>query len=145
VQSLIFFDHVAVVCQPEIIEFHKRFRLPYLFPHEFYTLRRSDMSASWHKRPCATTAPSRQAHPSPAFSAALAIPDLAALILSAYCSGIRVDFHPPAWVIAARSWVAPTRVECPLTLATYREGHPNPLRHPLEDYATLPEFSAPPI
>jgi hypothetical protein len=27
-------------------------------------------------------------------AAALAIPDLAALIFSAYCSGIRVDFHP---------------------------------------------------
>jgi hypothetical protein len=32
----------------------------------------------------------------PATAAALAIPDLAALILSAYCSGIRIDFHPPA-------------------------------------------------
>jgi hypothetical protein len=32
----------------------------------------------------------------PVFSAARAIPDLATLILSAYCSGIRVDFHPPA-------------------------------------------------
>jgi hypothetical protein len=39
----------------------------------------------------------------PAFSAALAIPDLAALIFSAYCNGIRVDFQPPACVIAARS------------------------------------------
>jgi hypothetical protein len=29
----------------------------------------------------------------PAFSAALAIPDLATLIFSAYCSGIRVDFQ----------------------------------------------------
>jgi hypothetical protein len=29
-------------------------------------------------------------------AAALAIPDLAALIFSTYCSGIRVDFHPPA-------------------------------------------------
>jgi hypothetical protein len=29
----------------------------------------------------------------PAFSAALAIPDLAALIFSAYCSGMRVDFQ----------------------------------------------------
>jgi len=29
------------------------------------------------------------------------MPDLAALIFSAYCSGMRVDFHPPAWVIAA--------------------------------------------
>jgi hypothetical protein len=32
----------------------------------------------------------------PVFSAARAIPDLATSILSAYCSGIRVDFHPPA-------------------------------------------------
>jgi hypothetical protein len=39
----------------------------------------------------------------PDFSAALATPDLAALVFSAYCSGIRVDFHPPAYVIAARS------------------------------------------
>jgi hypothetical protein len=31
--------------------------------------------------------------------AALAIPDLAAWIFSAYFSGIRVDFHPPACVI----------------------------------------------
>lgn len=31
----------------------------------------------------------------PACSAALAIPNLAALIFSAYCSGIRVDFQPP--------------------------------------------------
>jgi hypothetical protein len=53
-------------------------------------------------------------------AAALAIPDLAALIFSAYCNGIRVDFHPPACVIAtksmsssARSCVAPIRVECP--------------------------------
>jgi hypothetical protein len=37
----------------------------------------------------------------PVAAAALAIPDLAALIFSAYCSGIRVDFHPPACVIAA--------------------------------------------
>jgi hypothetical protein len=54
----------------------------------------------------------------PAFSAALAIPDLAALIFSAYCNGMRGDFHPPACVIAAksmsssaRSCAAPTRVE----------------------------------
>jgi hypothetical protein len=58
----------------------------------------------------------------PVFSAARAIADRPALILSAYCSGIRVDFQPPACVIAvrsmssaARSCVAPTRVECPLT------------------------------
>jgi len=58
----------------------------------------------------------------PDFSAALAVPGLAALIFSAYCSGMRVDFQRPACVIAAksmsnaaRSWVAPTRVEWPLT------------------------------
>jgi hypothetical protein len=34
--------------------------------------------------------------------AALAIPDRAALIFSAYCNGTRDDFQPPAWVIAAR-------------------------------------------
>jgi hypothetical protein len=39
----------------------------------------------------------------PAFSAARAMPDLAALIFSAYCNGMRGDFHPPACVIAARS------------------------------------------
>jgi hypothetical protein len=51
-------------------------------------------------------------------AAALAIPDRAALIFSAYCSGIRVDFHPQACVIAAksisssaRSCAAPTRVD----------------------------------
>jgi hypothetical protein len=32
----------------------------------------------------------------PVTAAALAIPDLVAFIFSAYCSGIRVDFHPPA-------------------------------------------------
>jgi hypothetical protein len=32
----------------------------------------------------------------PAAAAAFAIPDLAALVFSAYCSGIRFDFHPPA-------------------------------------------------
>jgi hypothetical protein len=32
----------------------------------------------------------------PVASAALAIPDLAAFIFSAYCSGMRVDFQPPA-------------------------------------------------
>jgi hypothetical protein len=31
-------------------------------------------------------------------AAARSIPDLAAVIFSAYCSGIRVDFHPPACV-----------------------------------------------
>jgi hypothetical protein len=31
----------------------------------------------------------------PVAATALAIPDLAALILSAYCKGIRVDFQPP--------------------------------------------------
>jgi len=39
----------------------------------------------------------------PVFSAARAMPDLPTLIFSAYCSGMRGDFHPPAWVIAARS------------------------------------------
>jgi hypothetical protein len=34
----------------------------------------------------------------PVAAAALAIPDLAAVILSAYCSGMRVDFQPPACV-----------------------------------------------
>jgi carbonic anhydrase len=49
-------------------------------------------------------------------AAALAIPDLAALIFSAYCNGIRGDFQPPACAIAAksmsssaRSCAAPTR------------------------------------
>ena len=67
----------------------------------------------------------------PVAAAALAIPDLAALIFSAYYSGIRVDFHPPACVIAAksmsscvRSCAAPTRVECPLTSSTNLAGIP---------------------
>jgi len=34
-------------------------------------------------------------------AAALAIPDLAALIFSAYCSGIRVDFHP----VLRKNWI----------------------------------------
>ena len=45
---------------------------------------------------------SRVAWSRPLTAAALAIPDLAALIFSAYCNGIRVDFHSPACVIAAR-------------------------------------------
>ena len=45
----------------------------------------------------------------PLAAAALAIPDLAALIFSAYCSGIRVDFHPPACVIAAKSMSSSAR------------------------------------
>ena len=88
----------------------------------------------------------------PAFSAALAIPDLAALIFSAYCSGIRVDFQPPACVIAARSMsnaarscVAPTRVECPLTSATNLAGMPIHCATRLKIGAMLPGFSAPPI
>ncbi len=50
----------------------------------------------------------------PVFSAARAMPDRPTLIFSAYCSGMRDDFQPPACVIAARSisraaksWVAP--------------------------------------
>ena len=39
----------------------------------------------------------------PVFSAARAMPDLPTLIFSAYCNGMRGDFHPPAWVMAARS------------------------------------------
>jgi hypothetical protein len=34
----------------------------------------------------------------PLAAAALAIPDRAALVFSAYCSGMRVDLHPPARV-----------------------------------------------
>jgi hypothetical protein len=36
-------------------------------------------------------------------SSRCAIPDRAAVIFSAYCKGIRVDFQPPACVIAAKS------------------------------------------
>jgi hypothetical protein len=64
-------------------------------------------------------------------AAALAIPDLAALIFSAYCGGIRVEFHPRVCLVAARSmanaarsYAAPTRVECPLTSATNFAGMP---------------------
>jgi hypothetical protein len=53
-------------------------------------------------------------------AAARAMPDLAALIFSAYCSGIRGDFLPPACAMAAKSmsssWracAAHTLVECP--------------------------------
>jgi hypothetical protein len=45
----------------------------------------------------------------PDFSAALAMPDLAALIFSAYCNGIRGDFHPPACVMAAKSMSSTAR------------------------------------
>jgi hypothetical protein len=79
-------------------------------------------------------------------AAARAIPDLAALIFSAYCSGIRVDFHPPACVIAAksmsssaRSCAAPTRVECPLTWATNLSGMPIHCATRLKIGAMLPE------
>src|SRR3984893_8414304 len=66
----------------------------------------------------------------PLAAAALVIPDRAALIFSAYCNGIRVDFHPPACVIAAKSMssaaralAAPIRVECPPTSATVDISH----------------------
>jgi hypothetical protein len=79
----------------------------------------------------AIAAPVSSALSRPVAAAALAIPDLAALIFSAYFSGIRVDFQPPAWVIAAksmsssaRSCAAPTRVECALTWFTIRSGIP---------------------
>jgi hypothetical protein len=49
------------------------------------------------------SSPCENASSRPLAAAALAIPDRAALIFSAYCSGIRVDFHPPACVIAAKS------------------------------------------
>jgi hypothetical protein len=48
-------------------------------------------------------------------AAALAIPELVALIFSAYCSGIRVDFHPPAYVIARDSGPASTAARIDLT------------------------------
>jgi hypothetical protein len=88
----------------------------------------------------------------PVAAAALAIPDLAALIFSAYCSGIRVDFHPPACVIAAksmsssaRSCAAPTLVECPLTSATNLAGIPIHRATRLKIGAMLPGCSASPI
>jgi hypothetical protein len=139
----------------------------------------------------------------PVTAAALAIPDLAALIFSACCSGIRVDLQPPAWVIAARlfsvrpgrsgscprpttagpearlraasrtsvrchflwqaphstsildfgspcifnaskSCVAPTRVECPLTLPTIRSGISIHWATRLKIGAMLPGFNGPP-
>jgi len=65
---------------------------------------------------------------------------------------MRGDFHPPAWVIAARSisraaksWVAPTRVEWPLIAATYRAGIQSTAPPVLKISETLPEFNAPPI
>ena len=45
----------------------------------------------------------------PAAAAARAIPDLLATIFSAYCSGIRVDFHPPACVIKCPALRDPAR------------------------------------
>ncbi len=67
----------------------------------------------------------------PDAAAAFAIADRVTCIFSEYCKGIRVDFHPPACVIAAKSissaaksWEAPTRVECPLTRFTNRSGIP---------------------
>jgi hypothetical protein len=78
-------------------------------------------------------------------AAALAIPDLAALIFSAYCNGIRVDFHPPACVIAAkRSCAAPTRVDRPLTSATNLAGIPIHCATRVKIGAMLPGLSAPP-
>jgi hypothetical protein len=54
--------------------------------------------------------PSSEADSSrPVAAVPLAIPDRAALIFSAYCSGIRVDFHPPACVIAAKSMSSSAR------------------------------------
>jgi hypothetical protein len=47
--------------------------------------------------PYSETASSR-----PLAAAVRAIPDLAALIFSAYCSGIRVDFHPQLWITFIR-------------------------------------------
>jgi hypothetical protein len=83
----------------------------------------------------------------PDFSAARAIPDLAALIFSAYCSGIRVDFQPPACVIAAksisrsaRSCVAPMLVEWPLTRLTNRSGIPIHCATRLKVGAMVPGF-----
>jgi len=43
------------------------------------------------------------------FKRAAARRDLAALIFSAYCSGIRIDFQPPACVIAAKSMSSAAR------------------------------------
>jgi hypothetical protein len=69
-------------------------------------------------------------------AAALATPDLAALIFSASCSGIRGDFHSPACVITAKS----NRRE--MLRFAYKRGllpgheagrHTDPLRHPFED------------
>jgi hypothetical protein len=81
----------------------------------------------------------------PVAAAARAMPDLAALIFSAYCSGIRVDFQPPACVIAAksmssaeRSCAAPTLVECPLTSATNLSGMPTHCATLLKIGAMLP-------
>jgi hypothetical protein len=74
------------------------------------------------------------------------------LIFSAYCSGIRVDFHPPACVIAAKSMssaakscAAPTLVEWPLTSATNLAGMPMHCATRLKIGAILPGLSASPI
>ena len=58
----------------------------------------------------------------PCWAAARAIPPRAARISSPYRIGMRLDFQRPDCMIEAksilshrRSWVAPTRTECPLT------------------------------
>jgi hypothetical protein len=68
----------------------------------------------------------------PAAAAALAMPDLAALIFSAYCSGIRGDFHPPTCVLRGCSPSGrAVRAPCPrpATAAQRRDsGPPSGLR-----------------
>jgi hypothetical protein len=101
-----------------------------------FTLRELTYSETGSSRPAA---------------AARAIPDLATLIFSAYCSGMRGDFHPPACVMAAksmsssaRSCAAPTLVECPLTCSTNRDGIPIHCATRLKTRAMLPGFKDPP-
>jgi hypothetical protein len=81
----------------------------------------------------------------PVVASGLAIPDLAALIISAYCKGIRIDFHAPAWVTAAKSisraakfWVVPTY---PLAFSTNLAGTPIHCATRLKILATLTAYS----
>jgi hypothetical protein len=81
----------------------------------------------------------------PVFSAARAIPDLPTLIFSAYCNGMRGDFHPAG--LGDRGEVNVERREIrrrsdagrmPAHLIDKPLRHPYPLRHTFEDRRNAP-------
>jgi hypothetical protein len=82
----------------------------------------------------------------PDFSAAIAIPGLAALIFSEYCSGTRVDFQPPSYVIAASSISNAARFwpNGHSRGSTIRSGIPIHCTTRLKIGAMLPKFNDPP-